>query len=196
MKIQYASDLHLEFTDNSNYLKNNPIKPVGDILILAGDITYLNYLEREIEKEFINYVSDNFKTTYLMLGNHEFYGGASCDMIDNPVNERLRDNVFLVNNTSAKHENTLILFTTGLGTPTGNPVCPVIKVATNSILAKKMKDIIDIDCGPIISGEKTIEQMGEDILDYCIKAASGDIIPKAVQLNQDDFIPWKRGVSL
>jgi altronate hydrolase len=91
---------------------------------------------------------------------------------------------------------TLILFTTGLGTPTGNPVCPVIKVATNSILAKKMNDIIDIDCGPIISGEKTIEEMGEDILDYCIKAASGEIIPKAVQLNQDDFIPWKRGVSL
>ncbi len=91
---------------------------------------------------------------------------------------------------------TLILFTTGLGTPTGNPVCPVIKVATNTILAKKMHDIIDIDCGPIISGEKTIEEMGEDILDYCIKAASGEIIPKAVQLNQDDFIPWKRGVSL
>lgn len=91
---------------------------------------------------------------------------------------------------------TLILFTTGLGTPTGNPVCPVIKVATNSILANKMSDIIDIDCGPVISGEKTIEEMGEAILDYCIKAASGDIIPKAVQLNQDDFIPWKRGVSL
>ena len=91
---------------------------------------------------------------------------------------------------------TLILFTTGLGTPTGNPVCPVIKVATNSVLAKKMSDIIDIDCGPVISGEKTIEEMGEDILEYCIKVASGEIIPKAVQLNQDDFIPWKRGVSL
>lgn len=91
---------------------------------------------------------------------------------------------------------TLILFTTGLGTPTGNPVCPVIKVATNSILANKMSDIIDIDCGPVISGEKTIEEMGEEILEYCIKAASGEIIPKAVQLNQDDFIPWKRGVSL
>ena len=90
----------------------------------------------------------------------------------------------------------LILFTTGLGTPTGNPVCPVIKVSTNSSLAKRMSDIIDIDCGPVISGEKTIEEMGEAILDYCIKAASGIIIPKAVQLNQDDFIPWKRGVSL
>lgn len=91
---------------------------------------------------------------------------------------------------------TLILFTTGLGTPTGNPVCPVIKVATNADLAKRMADIIDIDCGPIIAGEKTIEQMGEDILEYCIQAASGEVLPKAVQLNQDDFIPWKRGVSL
>ncbi len=91
---------------------------------------------------------------------------------------------------------TLILFTTGLGTPTGNPVCPTIKVATNSSLAKRMSDIIDIDTGAVIEGEKTIEQMGEEILEYCIKAASGEIIPKAVQLNQDDFIPWTRGVSL
>lgn len=91
---------------------------------------------------------------------------------------------------------TLILFTTGLGTPTGNPVCPTIKVATNSSLAKRMSDIIDINTGSIIEGEKTIEQMGEDILEYCIKAASGEVIPKAVLLNQDDFIPWKRGVSL
>lgn len=91
---------------------------------------------------------------------------------------------------------TLILFTTGLGTPTGNPVCPVIKVATNNALTKRMGDIIDINTGPVIEGEKTIEEMGEDILEYCIKAASGEVIPKAVLLNQDDFIPWKRGVSL
>ncbi len=91
---------------------------------------------------------------------------------------------------------TLILFTTGLGTPTGNPVCPVIKVATNNALTKRMGDIIDINTGAVIEGEKTIEEMGEDILDYCIKAASGEVIPKSVLLNQDDFIPWKRGVSL
>jgi altronate hydrolase len=91
---------------------------------------------------------------------------------------------------------TLILFTTGLGTPTGNPICPVIKVATNSSLAKRMSDIIDINTGEIIEGKKSIEQMGEEILEYVIKAASGQVIPKAVQLNQDDFIPWKRGVSL
>lgn len=91
---------------------------------------------------------------------------------------------------------TLILFTTGLGTPTGNPVCPTIKVATNSPLAKRMSDIIDINCGPIIEGDKTIEEMGTEILEYCINAASGLVLPKSVQLNQDDFIPWKRGVSL
>jgi altronate hydrolase len=59
-----------------------------------------------------------------------------------------------------------------------------------------MPDIIDIDTGGIISGEKTIAQMGEEILAYCIQVASGNSTPKAVLLNQDDFIPWKRGVSL
>lgn len=91
---------------------------------------------------------------------------------------------------------TMILFTTGLGTPTGNPICPVVKLATNSSLAKRMADIIDIDTGPIIEGEATVESMGEEILEYVIKAASGEVIPKAVLLQQDDFIPWKRGVSL
>jgi altronate hydrolase len=91
---------------------------------------------------------------------------------------------------------TLILFTTGLGTPTGNPVCPTIKISTNTSLARRMPDIIDIDTGSIIEGEKSILEMGEEILAYCIRAASGEITPKAVLLNQDDFIPWKRGVSL
>ncbi len=91
---------------------------------------------------------------------------------------------------------TIILFTTGLGTPTGNPVCPTIKVATNSALATRMKDIIDFDTGSIITGEKTIEEVGDEIMEYVIKVASGEVIPKAVLLGQDDFIPWKRGVSL
>lgn len=59
-----------------------------------------------------------------------------------------------------------------------------------------MSDIIDIECGGIITGEKTLQQMEEEIFAYCIKASSGEEIPKAVQLGQEDFIPWKRGVSL
>jgi altronate hydrolase len=91
---------------------------------------------------------------------------------------------------------TIMLFTTGLGTPTGNPIAPVVKVSSNTALAKRMPDIIDIDTGPVIAGEKTIEQMGEEILEYIISVANGETITKATALNQDDFIPWKRGVSL
>src|SRR6266700_4697653 len=90
----------------------------------------------------------------------------------------------------------VVLFTTGLGTPTGNPITPVIKLSTNSTLASRMPDIIDIDTGSIISGESTIEQMGERILDLLVQVASGQFRTKAEQKNQEDFIPWKRGVSL
>lgn len=91
---------------------------------------------------------------------------------------------------------TVVLFTTGLGTPTGNPIAPVIKVSSNSELANKMSDIIDIDTGAVIRGEKTIEAMAEEMLDFIINVASGTIKTKAKLLNQNDFIPWKRGVSL
>ncbi len=90
----------------------------------------------------------------------------------------------------------LIVFTTGLGTPTGNPVCPVIKVSSNTSLYENMKDIIDFDTGSIISGTDSIHSLGEKLLDYMIEVASGRIVPAAVQLGQDDFIPWKRGISL
>jgi len=91
---------------------------------------------------------------------------------------------------------TIILFTTGLGTPTGNPICPVVKVSTNIKLAQKMPDIIDFDCGAIIEGEKTIKETAEALLEYCIDLASGRLKTKAQLLSQDDFMPWKRGVSL
>ena len=89
----------------------------------------------------------------------------------------------------------VILFTTGLGTPTGNPITPVVKVSTNSTLFNKMSDIIDFNTGSIIEGSKTIEQAGEELLDFVIEVASGKQT-KARQLRQDDFIPWKRGMSL
>jgi altronate hydrolase len=90
----------------------------------------------------------------------------------------------------------IVLFTTGLGTPTGNPIAPVVKLATNTKLAQRMPDIIDINTGTIISGEKSIEEMGEEIMEFVIKTANGEVHTKAELLNQDDFIPWKRGVSL
>ncbi|HEX4851698.1 MAG TPA: altronate dehydratase family protein [Puia sp.] len=90
----------------------------------------------------------------------------------------------------------IVLFTTGLGTPTGNPIAPVLKLSSNTALYKKMTDIIDIDTGTIIEGKETIEEAGERILDYVIKVASGEVKAKADEKGHDDFIPWKRGISL
>jgi altronate hydrolase len=90
----------------------------------------------------------------------------------------------------------IVLFTTGLGTPTGNPIAPVVKLSTNSALIEKMADIIDIDTGEVIAGSKSISQMGEEILDRVVQISSGKTKTKAELLSQNDFIPWKRGVSL
>ena len=90
----------------------------------------------------------------------------------------------------------IVLFTTGLGTPTGNPITPVVKLSTNSQLAHRMPDIVDFDTGPIISGVTSIEQAGEQILELVVRVASGEVRTKAELKSQEDFIPWKRGVSL
>ncbi len=90
----------------------------------------------------------------------------------------------------------IMLFSTGLGTPTGNPVCPVIKVASNTQTATQHSDLIDYDAGVVIDGSQSIGTAGENLLHLIIETASGRYTPKAVQLGQDDFIPWKRGVSL
>ncbi len=93
------------------------------------------------------------------------------------------------------HAN-VILFTTGLGTPTGNPVCPVLKISTNTELAERLPDLIDFDTGAIIRGEASLERLGDDLLDLVVDVASGRRQTKAQILGQDDFQPWKRGVSL
>ncbi|WP_294314569.1 altronate dehydratase family protein [uncultured Chryseobacterium sp.] len=91
---------------------------------------------------------------------------------------------------------TVVLFTTGLGTPMGNPIAPVVKISSNTTLAEKMPDIIDFNAGTIISGEKTIPETAEELLEFIIRVASGEVKTKAGLLNQHDFIPWRRGVSL
>jgi len=90
----------------------------------------------------------------------------------------------------------LVLFTTGLGTPTGNPVAPVMKISTNAKLAERMADIIDFDAGGIVTGETSIPQCADELLNLCVEVASGNRLTKAEEFGQNDFIPWKRGVSL
>ncbi len=90
----------------------------------------------------------------------------------------------------------LILFSTGLGTPTGNPVCPVIKISSNHKTANSFKEYIDFDTGSIIDGSESVESLGEKLLEEVIAYASGDKKTKAEQQGRDDFLPWKRGMSL
>ncbi|GJM64233.1 altronate dehydratase family protein [Persicobacter diffluens] len=90
----------------------------------------------------------------------------------------------------------LILFSTGLGTPTGNPAAPVIKVSSNSVLAKRMSDIIDFDAGTIIDGQQTMEQAADDLLELMIRIASGQEYSCSEVLGQEDFIPWRQDLSL
>ena len=96
MKIQYCSDLHLEFAQNEKFLADHPIQAVGDILVLAGDIIY--WEPENFKHRFFDYVSDHFKAVYYIPGNHEFYSGKEVQILDRPVFEPLRENVFLVNN--------------------------------------------------------------------------------------------------
>ena len=109
MLLQYASDLHLEFPANKEFLKRNPIQPVGDVLVLAGDI--LPFVVMDKHQDFFSYVSDNFKTTYWLPGNHEYYHFDIAEK-SGLINEAIRSNVFLVNNTAVVHENVKLVFST------------------------------------------------------------------------------------
>jgi altronate hydrolase len=90
----------------------------------------------------------------------------------------------------------MIVFSTGLGTPTGNPVTPVIKLSSNSKIARNLSDMIDFDTGPVIEGTASIDDLADGLLDLIVQTASGENQTCAQALGQDDFIPWKRGVSL
>jgi len=125
-----------------------------------------------------------------VLDYTEIAGGSGLHLLCSPGND-----VESVTAEAASGAN-LILFTTGLGTPTGNPIVPVIKISTNTTLFEKMPDIIDIDTGTIIEGTENIEQAAERILKFVIEAASGTTVPASVKNRQSDFIPWRRGVSL
>ncbi|MCK9205018.1 MAG: metallophosphoesterase [Bacteroidales bacterium] len=109
MKIQYCSDLHLEFRENKEFLKSNPLQPKGEILLLAGDIVPFAVMDKHAD--FFDYVADNFETTYWVPGNHEYYHSDISNKSGH-LNEKIRNNVFLVNNLSVKYPDIKIVFST------------------------------------------------------------------------------------
>jgi altronate hydrolase len=89
----------------------------------------------------------------------------------------------------------VVLFSTGLGTPTGNPIVPVLKISSNTRVATKLPDLIDFDCGPIIDGAP-LPAIADRLLDLVVATAGGRYQVKADRLQQYDFMFWKRDISL
>ena len=109
MKIQYCSDLHLEFKENKRFLEQNPIEPVGEILLLAGDI--LPFSLHQKETSFIDRIADQFEMVYWIPGNHEYYN-YDLTKVANPLFEKLRSNVFIINNKTINYQHINIICTT------------------------------------------------------------------------------------
>lgn len=109
MKIQYSSDLHLEFPANKQFLEAHPLARAGEVLILAGDILPFRLLEKQ--NEFFERLSDNYEMVYWVPGNHEYYG-FDATTVANPLMEKIRSNVWLVNNLAVEYKEVNIICTT------------------------------------------------------------------------------------
>jgi predicted phosphohydrolase len=109
MKIQYCSDLHLEFHDNRAFVAEYPLYPEGDILLLGGDIVTFDKLH--YAQDFFNYVSDHFEAIYWVPGNHEYYYG-DISQRSGSFEEKITGNVTLLNNTVLNYKGTELIFST------------------------------------------------------------------------------------
>ena len=109
MTVQYASDLHLEFPQNKEFMKENHLQPRGDVLLLAGDVVPFALMDKH--QDFFSYISDHFQTTYWIPGNHEYYYfdlAKKCGTL----NENIRTNVHLVNNVTIEKDAIRFIFST------------------------------------------------------------------------------------
>jgi len=109
MKIQYCSDLHLEFEQNCRYLEKSPLQVSGEILILAGDIVPLHneYLLNPILQK----ISDNYEQVFWVPGNHEYYY-KDISTYNESLDINIFKNISIVNNTCKDIMGVRFIFST------------------------------------------------------------------------------------
>ncbi|MEM9833541.1 MAG: metallophosphoesterase [Bacteroidota bacterium] len=110
MILQYCSDLHLEFPENRLWLARNPLEPIGDLLVLAGDTYYFGQGFKQLP--LWETISSQFDEVYVLPGNHEYYGGYDLVNYEGAVKEELFPNVWLVNNVVIEKPDSRLIFTT------------------------------------------------------------------------------------
>jgi predicted phosphohydrolase len=168
MLIQYCSDLHLEFPINKEYLKANPIKPEGEILLLAGDI--VPFAEIEKENNFFNFLSDSFEHTYWVPGNHEYYRSDITERTG-AFHEKIRGNVSLLNNTAIEHRGVRLLFST---------LWSKVNPALESVIRKSMADFRLIKNNGNKITVDDYDQLHEDCRAFLVKELSNTISKKTI----------------
>jgi arabinonate dehydratase len=89
---------------------------------------------------------------------------------------------------------TVVCFTTGRGSVFGSRPAPCIKLATNTDMYRRMTDDMDINCGRIVDGTATLDQVGDEIFERIIAVASGTrTVSEELELGQEEFVPWQLG---
>ena len=119
--------------------------------------------------------------------------------------ERVNKNGFVLMNTPgydpisltgiAAGGANLICFTTGRGSGIGFPVVPVVKISSNSRIARAMEDNIDINAGTVVDGKETIQDVGQRIFNMLRRVASGERTKSEI-LGHKEFVPWRIGPVL
>jgi len=158
MKIQYASDLHLEMRENMNYIKSNPLPVVGDILVLAGDIYYLDN-SSITHLQFWDWCADHFQYTLIVPGNHEYYNYSDIQERGDSWRWMLRNNVGYFQNQVVRIGDVAFFLTT---------LWSVITNPNKDIVRRSLNDYYRIKCGKRLLIPDDINSLHMKCLRSCV----------------------------
>ena len=182
MKIQYASDLHLEMQDNLNYIKNHPLPVIGDILVLAGDIYYLDN-PSITHLQFWDWCADHFQYTIMVPGNHEYYNYSNILERGNSWHWMLRNNVGYFQNKAVRIGDVTFFLTT---------LWSVITNPNKTIVRSSLNDYYRIKCGKRLLTPDDINAFHMKCLDFLDKGLESDEKHKVVVSHH---VPARRCVA-